>query len=61
VLPTVDPSTVPANAVTGPATLTRGSVRAAEVSVPLDKLVIVVHLQDVTGQGDWRVSDVEPV
>lgn len=60
VLPTVDPSTVPASRVNGTARLASQHGRAAEVTVPLDRLSIRVSLLDVTGAGAWRVNDLNP-
>ncbi|WP_051342454.1 hypothetical protein [Pseudonocardia spinosispora] len=60
VLPTVDPTTVPASKVSGPAKLLRSANRTATVRVPLDQLAIEVSLVDTTGRGHWLVTEVAP-
>lgn len=59
VLAATEPSHVSATAVTGPATVIRASSRAADVTVPLDTMVLGLTLHDVSGSGDWRVADVQ--
>ncbi|MGH8920339.1 MAG: hypothetical protein ACRD0H_18745 [Actinomycetes bacterium] len=64
VLPTIDPTTVPASQVRGAAHVARRDHRSAEVLVPLDALTIRVSLLDTTGgsaaAATWRVNDVNP-
>ncbi len=58
ILPTLVPNH--AAAITGNPALTRASRGVAEVTVPLDTLLLRLTLHDATGHGDWRISDAQP-
>jgi hypothetical protein len=60
VLPSTTPEQVSASSVTGAPRLVHGSGRSADVTVALDTMVLALSLQDVTGNGDWRVADAQP-
>ncbi|HEX9336402.1 MAG TPA: hypothetical protein VF892_10975 [Pseudonocardiaceae bacterium] len=60
VLPTIPPSSVTASTVTGTGRLVSNTSRSAQVTVPLNTGAITISLQDITGQGGWKVSDVQP-
>ncbi|SMD27444.1 hypothetical protein [Kibdelosporangium aridum] len=58
ILPTLVPDHV--SAITGDPALTRGSGGVAEVTVPLDTMLLALTLHDAAGHGDWRISDAQP-
>jgi hypothetical protein len=59
-LAATDPSQITASTVTGKVTLASSTGRSAEMTVPLDAMVLALTLQDITGTGDWRVADARP-
>jgi hypothetical protein len=60
-LPATEPSQITASAVTGEVTLVSTTGRSAEMAAPLDTIMaMALTLQDVTGNGDWRVADARP-
>jgi hypothetical protein len=61
VVTAIDPTAISAAGVAGPVELIRGNGRGADVRVPLGNKDLSLHLQDVTGRGDWRVSHMEQV
>jgi hypothetical protein len=59
-LAVMSPDSVTATAVSGQAKVTHQSQRSADVTIPLNTTALNLTLQDVTGNGDWRVADVQP-
>jgi hypothetical protein len=58
-LTVMSPESVSATAVAGPPKVTHQAQRSADVTIPLNTTALNLALQDVTGNGDWRVSDVQ--
>jgi hypothetical protein len=58
VLPTLNPAQE--SVITGSPTLVRAHTGVAEVTVPLSTMTLAITLQDISGTGDWRVSDAQP-
>jgi hypothetical protein len=59
-LAVMSPDSVTATAVSGQAKVTHQAQRSADVTIPLNTTDLKLTLQDVTGNGDWRVADVQP-
>jgi hypothetical protein len=59
-LAATEPGQITASTVTGDSTLVSTTGRSAEMTVPLDTMILALTLQDITGTGDWRIADARP-